>query len=331
MCLIPGTYWLYVKPTASFGFIVPVHCLPYVASVHCAPCPTGQTCTCAELSILILPTTVAASQTFNYPATIQSVVRSFKAPRRIKIGTPFRFHLARPVSASPPMSTAMILRATSPSVKDLTRPLPYMKRTARRLSGRINSGIGNDAQLTTACLTSGWYHIRVEGLQGSVGPYVLSLSCAPCACPPPCGYQNRDIEPANNTCATAPAEFCGDTLCGEIRQGPSPDVDWYLFFVFGPNCQQLTVDVFGNGTPGYYGYLAGLNPIVKLWNGTCTTQLALDDNSGIANDSRLVSACLQPGTYRLKITRSGGHCRTICPCGSMSKLQLFRPMSLSRC
>ena len=303
ICLDPGTYWLYVRPTASFGFMNPIHCLPYVASVHCAPCPTGQTCTYADLDF------DPANNSCSF-SNIQLSCNDTICGEIIQGATPdqdwYTFEI--PFGTPCVRVTANVYGNDTPGYYPFSQGLDpaiaiYEADCTTLVGQDNNSGVGNDALLTTACLTSGWYHIRVGGFQGTVGPYVLSLSCSPCACPPPCNYQNRDIEPANNTCPTAPAEFiCGDTLCGEIRQGPSPDIDWYLFFVFGPNCQRLTLDVFGNGTPGYYGYLAGLDPIVELWDGACTTQLALDDNSGLANDSRLISACLQPGTYRIKIT-----------------------------
>jgi len=323
ICLDPGTYWLYVRPTSSFGFASSIACKPYVASVHCAPCPTGQTCTYADLDF----------DPVNNACGFQNIQLSCNdtiCGDIIQAATPdddwYTFEI--PFGTPCVSVTVNIFGDDTPGFYPfglgLDPGVQIYEGNCTTLVGQDNNGgVGNDALLTTACLTPGWYHIRVAGIAGSVGPYILSLNCSPCACPPPCNYQNRDIEPANNTCTSAPAEFiCGDTLCGEVRLGPSPDEDWYLFFVFGPGCQRLTVDVLANGTPGYYGYLAGLDPIVELWDPTCTTMLAMDDNSGISNDSRLVSACLAPGTYRLKITGVGGtygpyvlavHCDD-CPC-----------------
>ncbi len=323
ICLPPGTYWLYVRPTVTFGTLNPIACKRYVASIHCAPCPTGQTCTYADLDFDPANNTCSFNNIqLACNDTVCGEIESGAAADQdwytfeIPFGTPCVLVTANVYGNDTP--------GYFPFGQGLDPGVAIYQGDCTTLVGQDNnSGVGNDAMLTTTCLPPGWYHVRVGGFSGSVGPYVLSLSCTPCPCPPPCNYQDRDIEPGNNTCTSAPAEFiCDDTLCGEIRLGPAPDEDWYLFFVFGPNCQRLTLDVFANGTPGYFGYLAGLDPIIELWDPTCTTQLTLDDNSGISNDARLISGCLTPGTYRIKIAGVAGttgpyvfaaHCDD-CPC-----------------
>ncbi|MCB1059814.1 MAG: hypothetical protein KDB65_06275 [Calditrichaeota bacterium] len=307
ICLDPGIYWLTVLPTNSADFGSPPACKEYVASVNCAPCPGGQTCiypdldfdpandACGFNNVQLTCTDTICGEIVQGPVPDDDWY-TFEIPA----GTPCQRVLMNVYGNDTP--------GFFPFAQGLDPAIQLYAADCTTLVGQDNNGgFGNDALLTTTCLTPGWYHIRVAGVLNTVGPYVLSITCFPCACPPPCPYQSRDFEPANDACSTAPAEFiCGDTLCGEILLGPTVDQDWYLFFVFGPNCQRITLDVFANGTPGYYGYLAGLDPVVELWDAACTTQIALDDNSGIANDSRLVSACLSPGQYMVRIAGVGG-------------------------
>ncbi len=307
VCLDPGTYWLSVRPVTPADFPYPQSCKPYVASVHCAPCPTGQTCTYANLDFD--PSNNACS--FNNIQvscndTLCGVIIPGAAPDNdwytfeVPAGTPCVQIVANVLGDDTP--------GFFPFGQGLDPAIAIYQADCTTLLGQDNNGgVGNDAQLTTTCLPPGWYHIRIGGVQGTTGPYILTLTCLHCACPPPCPYQRRDFEPANNSCATAPAEFvCGDTLCGDIPLGPSVDEDWYMFWVFGPQCQRLTLDVFANGTPGYFGYLAGLNPVVELWDATCSTQLALDDNSGVSNDAKLITACLTPGLYYVRVAGVAG-------------------------
>jgi len=308
VCLDPGTYWLHVRPTSSADFPYPHACKPYVASVHCAPCPGGsQPCTYADLdfdpannacsfgNIQLSCGDTVCGEIIQGAAPDQDWYTFYVAP-----GTPCVRLVSNVYGDDTPGFYPFGL-GLDPAIA------LYQADCVTQIAFDNNSGTGNDALMMTPCLAPGWYHIRVGGVAGSVGPYVLTLFCSPCPCPPPCPFQSRDFEPLNNTCTTAPAEFvCGDTLCGELPLGPAVDEDWYQFWVFGPQCQRLTLDVFANGTPGYFGYLAGLDPIVELWNGTCTTLLATDDNSGVGNDAQLISVCLQPGQYRIRISAVGG-------------------------
>jgi hypothetical protein len=168
-----------------------------------------------------------------------------------------------------------------------------------------NSGIANDSRLVSACLQPGTYNIKVMGVGGTQGPYVIATSCTQCACnPPPCPYPNRDQEPLNNYCLEIYDTLaCGDTVCGTIN--PLGDEDYYHLLIPGPQCEMVTLNVFGNGTPGYFPYGQGLNPFVSLYGGNCTTPLYQDDNSGIGNDAYLFTACLSPGVYKIKVNASG--------------------------
>lgn len=162
-----------------------------------------------------------------------------------------------------------------------------------------NSGIGNDARIDSLCLPPGLYRIYVAGqpLGQSFGPYVITMNCTPCECPT-CPYPNQDLEP-NDVCAGGGAVIaCGDTTCGEIT--PSGDNDYYYLRVLGQTCQLVTIDVFGNDTPGWFPFGQGLNPLVALYSGVCDSVVGFDDTSGVGNDAR-IQVCLEPGTYRLLV------------------------------
>jgi hypothetical protein len=181
----------------------------------------------------------------------------------------------------------------------------YAVDCATMLANDDNSGVGNDAQLVSNCLQPGVYRVLVQGVGGTLGPYVLSLSCQQCTCPvDSCDYRDHDFEPSNNNCLNTLAPLsCPDTICAEIS--PQDDVDFYAFQIAAPSCQMVTIDVFGNDTPGWYPFGLGLNPIVYLIGSDCATILAFDDNGGTGNDSRLVSACLPPGTYHIRVEGAG--------------------------
>lgn len=303
ICLPPGTYWLYVAPVGSTGQT----CKPYVTSVNCAPCPTGQTCTYADLDF----------DPFNDACGFNNVQLTCNDTicGEIILGPAVDrdwYTFVVPWGSPCVSVTANVFGDDTPGWYPFGQGLDpaialYQADCTTQIALDNNSGVGNDALLTSPCLTPGIYHIQVGGAQNSTGPYILTLNCTPCPCPPPCPYQDRDFEPANNACQTVNVEFtCTDTLCGNIPLGPSQDEDWYLFFVFGPGCQRLTLDIFANSTPGYFGYLAGLDPIVELWDPSCATILASDDNSGVGNDAQLVSPCLPPGVYRVRVRGVGG-------------------------
>ncbi len=145
------------------------------------------------------------------------------------------------------------------------------------------------------------------------GTFELSLweaeYCGPCTC----DYPNQDepFEPGNDCCECLPfVDFgqvtCGDSLCGEI--GPTDtDVDFYYFEVPGPGASRVTIDVFGNDTPGWCPFGGGLNPSVQLIAfGGCTPVLYEDEDGGVGADSRLVIDCSGQGGYLLRIASASG-------------------------
>ncbi|MCC6477332.1 hypothetical protein IT157_09790 [bacterium] len=300
-CLPPGTYWLYVRPMVPTGAI----CYPYVASVYCAPCPTGQPCTYPDLDFdpandacaftnvtLTCGDTICGEIVLSPDGTPDDDWYVFTIP----FGSPCMRLTANVFGNDTP--------GWFPAGGGLDPAIELVSANCTtQLAADNNSGFGNDALLQYGCLTPGTYHLHVGGAAQTLGPYILALSCGPCPCPPPCPYQNRDFEPANNNCQTVNVEFvCGDTLCGEISPGATPDEDWYMFFVFGPQCEQLTLDIYAHDTPGYFGYLQGLDSYVELYDASCTNQIAFDDNSGVGNDAQMLTACLDPGIYYARVT-----------------------------
>ena len=162
-------------------------------------------------------------------------------------------------------------------------------------------GVGEDAHLEI-CLAPGIYHIMVQEEDFTTGPYILATSCEPCAS---CPYPDLDVEPLNNTCGTSNELLhCGDGVCGEIVGAAAPDQDWYMLQV--TECTQLFLNVFGDDTPGWYPFGHGLNPAIELWTGDCLTELAVDLNSGAGEDPELVTACLEPGLYFIRVYGENG-------------------------
>ncbi len=164
-----------------------------------------------------------------------------------------------------------------------------------------NSGAGNDARIDSLCLRPGIYRLYVQGQpqNQSFGPYVVAVSCTPCECPNTCDYPNRDNEALNNQCGTFnPPMVCGDTLCGDITT-PN-DVDWYLLTVVGAGLQRVTIDVFGDDTPGWYPFGQGLDPMVRIVGVGCTWVFGVDTASGIGEDARL-EVCLPQGSYNIQV------------------------------
>ncbi len=163
-----------------------------------------------------------------------------------------------------------------------------------------DGGIGLDALLDSLCLPAGSYSILVES-SGGTGPYEIGIACTFCECPA-CPYPNNDVEP-NNICTSGGGVVtCEDTLCGFVEPGNSGD--YYYLDIMGPGCQYISIDVFGNDTPGYFPFGQGLNPTVTLYSINCIDVLGVDFNSGIGEDARIDSVCLEPGLYRLFISGS---------------------------
>jgi len=159
-----------------------------------------------------------------------------------------------------------------------------------------DGGTGLDALLDSLCLRAGTYNVLVES-EGAPGPYELWVWCTGCDCPS-CLYPNQDIEP-NQVCAGGGGVIaCGDTVCGDMEVGSN---DYYYFQVPGPGCKNVTIDVFGDDTPGFFPFGLGLNPVVQIISTDCATTYALDGNSGAGEDARIDSLCLPPGNYRMRV------------------------------
>jgi hypothetical protein len=150
------------------------------------------------------------------------------------------------------------------------------------------------------------YFIVVDGgiTANNFGDYILNVVAGtecpstPCA-QDTCQYPNHDVEP-NNLCAGGGGVItCGDTLCGVVEPNGH---DYYYLDIFGPGCQNVTINVFGNDTPGEFPFGQGLNPSVYIYSTNCVDLLAADGNSGIGNDALLDSVCLRPGLYRVLIS-----------------------------
>lgn len=157
----------------------------------------------------------------------------------------------------------------------------------------------------SACLLPGVYWLGINPTAiiplTQCKPYVAHVSCVPCLVDS-CVHAWADDELTNNSCppgdslATTPC----DTLCGEID--PVGDVDWYYFNVGGPGCRELTIDVYGNDTPGWFSSGKGLDSKVTVYHADCSTIAAAnnDVNPPVNRDSYL-QVCLQPGDYYLKV------------------------------
>jgi hypothetical protein len=123
---------------------------------------------------------------------------------------------------------------------------------------------------------------------------------APCFSDNRCPYPNREVD-ANDGCGEPdlPTLACTDTVCGEIR--PNGDRDWYQIVIPENTCRVLKIDVFGNDTPGFFPFGRGLDPLVALYAGDCTTLIGSDDNGGVGYDSRLITECLPAGVYFIRV------------------------------
>ncbi len=170
-----------------------------------------------------------------------------------------------------------------------------------------DGGVGTDSRLVSPCLVPGRYKIMVQNASATQpgGPYVLRTSCETCQCPADsCNYRNGDIEP-NNTCASAGVmPFCPDTVCGLIDN--ANDGDYYQFQIPSGTCAVVTIDVFGDDTPGWWPFGQGLNPQFCLYDGGCTMTISCRTVGGVGDDPRLVTPCLPGGLYKLRVASEGG-------------------------
>ncbi|MCB9357559.1 MAG: hypothetical protein H6505_03210 [Calditrichaeota bacterium] len=288
LCLEPGTYKLRVAPRAGSGTSG-----PYIIATSCITCdcpdtclfenldfePSNNSCATTQANITCLDTLCGEISTqadqdwyrFNftqYPC----------ADLHIAVyGNDTQFHFPYGQGLNPKVSI-------------------WSADCSTMLAQDSDGGIGLDALLDSLCLPAGSYNLLIES-EGGIGPYELWVWCTPCECQ--CPYPSRDFEP-NNSCTVDSSGYiaCGDTLCGDAEpQG----VDYYWFYIPGPECQNITFDIFGNSTPGYYPFAHGLDPAVFIYNFDCSMSLAFDFDSGVGDDAR-VTACLEPGLYKVLVT-----------------------------
>ncbi len=148
------------------------------------------------------------------------------------------------------------------------------------------------------------YYFIIGGRTGQSGNFsfqVTTGSICPGQCDP-CPFPNLDSEAINNNCvAPNPLLACGDTVCGQINNFFGDGGDLYRFQIGGSDCQVVTIDVFGNDTPGQFPFHRGLDPSVQLFRDSCSGSIALDHFGGFGNDARLISPCLEAGTYRVAV------------------------------
>ncbi len=165
---------------------------------------------------------------------------------------------------------------------------------------------GDDACCSGVTLAANnTYFVVVDGgLTPHSGPYQFNVVqgelCPSTPCQDTCTFPNRDFE-TNNLCSGGGGTLmCGDTVCGDILGGNDTQ-DYYYFQVAGPGCRNVSIDVFGNDTPGYWPFGQGLDPSVYIYSAACDTVYAADGSSGVGNDARIDSVCLEPGIYRLLV------------------------------
>jgi len=323
VCLNPGTYWLHTMPATNLFN----QCKRYVARVQCTACAPYDTCNYASADFEpqnnVCPAPVPPI--LSCGDTLCGEINPYGDVDWYAINIP---NFGSCVS----LNIDVFANSTPgwfPYGQGLNPQLwVYQTDCATVVAYDNDGGVGTDSYLTTPCLQPGVYYIKIDGLgvagQVTRGPYILAISCNSCLCDT-CPYPNADLEPINDQCQPSPiAVTCGDTLCGDIGPVGANDVDWYSLFVPSPSCTQVTIDVFGNDTPGWYPSNKGLDPRVSLWASDCSTILGFDDSSGVGNDATMSSPCLQPGFYFIRIEGMGGttgpyilaiSCAScVCPC-----------------
>jgi hypothetical protein len=238
-----------------------------------------------------------------------------------------------------PLGTVLVVRLFEGANCDVPASALVMK-AATATGGGCTTATGtatNTYILGNYCIpfTGGW--IGVTSAAGSLGHYRIAVQCSTITV----AYQNRDNESINNSCGPeVPNLACGDSLIGCIT--PLADVDWYRVVIPAGQCDTLLIDAYANATPGYPGYLGGLDSYLELYSSDCATQIAFnDDNNGngggpLGFDSRIRYGCLTAGTYFVKVrgfsatSSLGSYLLTLscipcpCPCSPTSLVQLSR-------
>jgi hypothetical protein len=307
-CLPPGRYWLTVM---SFGA---VNCLldQYVAEARCTPC---------------IPCTMCPPNAFIENEPCMNIPDNFNGgctwgdgsaiPVQCGMqicGTVNNFDFADNdfYSITTQQTDSIIWCVTADVAVKIGIYTPALSCPAMVVHAEDSTNQTCQQLCVSACLPPGTYWLRVVPTAQTgftCKRYLAEVNCLPCSLVVvPCPYTSRDFEPSNNACTGQQGDFgCNDTLCGEITAGAgAPDRDWYNIFIPGPSCRRIAINVYGNDTPGWYPYGAGLDPRASLWASDCTTLLNFDDSSGVGDDALLISPCLPPGLYHLMVQGVSG-------------------------
>lgn len=299
-CLPPGTYWLYVQPWVAGVFCdldqytAEVRCFPCFA---CAPCPPG-----ALIENEPCPFQGAYNSGCDFPTMPSIPVHCGMDICGTAAMQDFPDRDFYSITLTSVDSIVWCVTADFPvglGIYSVSYPCPSM------ITYASTTGPACVPVCVSACLNPGTYWLELHPV-GSTGfvckPYHANVQCYPCSTPvDTCNYLSQDFEPTDDTCPGTTSVFqCGDTLCGRIQSGAgAPDRDWYNITV--PACRTLYIQCFGNDTPSWYPFAAGLNPRISLWRSDCSTILNFDDSSGVGNDAFMISPCLEPGTYKLMV------------------------------
>ncbi len=319
-CLQPGTYWLYVAPTAIYNYLA--WCgANYRAWVQCTPCgsgdPPGRCCYCNPHS---LPQCAVNTQsqcaalggewtpglTCATPCSSYAQVRFDPVPITLQcvdgLVSPNPFPLGLSVNNYGPTTCSNVVVSVSGgtgpggSATILGSPVTYPS-----LGPTTGFSPNITAQLNNVTGGGGCINFTAVVTSSCCGPDSLTFCIQIPRCDT-CRYPDcdRNTEPQNDVCGQDHCVVaCADTLCGAID--PTNNPDWYLFNNPGPRCQRVSISVLANATAGYFPFGQGLIPSVAVYNATCSFQEAYD-NGDATSDPVLQNLCLQPGLHFIQVT-----------------------------
>ena len=157
----------------------------------------------------------------------------------------------------------------------------------------------------TCCLGPGTYYLVIDGYDNTeAGDYEVLVTSDDTACLPtafecPAGAFSN-IEP--DQCGDFVNEvFCGSTSCGEIDDINESDHFWLQL----ATDQHVTINVYGDDTPGQNAFGWGCDPYVEVIDFNsffCDAVLYSDDDSGTGFDSYLDIGVLPAGQYYITVT-----------------------------
>ncbi len=164
---------------------------------------------------------------------------------------------------------------------------------------------GEQSCVTFSAQADTVYFLIVDGLTASdAGDYVISVHTgAGCDVQCPCPYPSLEFQP-NYACILPdlPVIQCGDTICGTVAAG---EEDFYELIIPVGQSYIVTIDVFGDDTPGYFPFGQGLDPQVCIYEDGCGGEVTCDFSGGVGDDARLEVGCLGPGDYEISVLGSG--------------------------